>query len=104
MFLAIKKLNTSWHENILSIFGCIGMESVLTNHFLENAELEFNFIDTKRFDGPKWTKLPGKFIRCQLDEINELYVKEGAQLLKWTQSEQTLKALSKPHVIWSISY
>ena len=63
------------------------MESVLTNHFLEHAELEFNFIDTNRFDGPKWTKLPGKFIRCQLDEINELYVKEGAQLLKWTQSE-----------------
>ena len=88
----------------MSIFGCIGMESILTNHFLENAELEFNFIDTKRFDGPKWTKLPGKFIRGQLDEINELYVKEGAQLLKWTQSEQTLKALSKHHVIWTISY
>ena len=95
MGLAIKKLNTSWHENILCIFGCVGMESVLTKHFLEDAELEFNFIDIKRFDGPRWTKLPGPYIRSQLAEINELYVEEGQQLLKWTEKEHTLMELSK---------
>ena len=98
-FLAIKKLNTSWHENILSIFGCVGMETVLVNHFMEDADLEFNFINTTRFDGPKWTKLPGKYIRGQLTEINELYVKEGMQLLKWTESEHTLTELSRLYTI-----
>ena len=92
---AIKKLNTSWHENILCIFGCVGLESVLTKHFLEDAELEFNFIDIKHFDGPKWTNLPGPYIRSQLAEINELYVEEGQQLLKWTEKEHTLMELSK---------
>ena len=95
MGLAIKKLNTSWHENILCIFGCVGMESVLKKHFLEDAELEFNFIDIKRFDGPRWTNLPGPYIRSQLAEINELYVEEGQQLLNWTEKEHTLMELSK---------
>ena len=71
------------------------MESVLTKHFLEDAELEFNFIDIKRFDGPRWTNLPGPYIRSQLAEINELYVEEGQQLLKWTEKEHTLMELSK---------
>ena len=103
---AIKKLNTSWHENILSIFGCVGLESVLTKHFLEDAELEFNFIDIKHFDGPRWTNLPGPYIRSQLAEINELYVEEGQQLLKWTEENHTLMELSKfdAYHINSISY
>ena len=71
------------------------MESVLTNHFLEDAELEFNFIKTERFDGPKWTHLPSAYIRSQLAEINELYVEEGQQLLEWTGENHTLMELSK---------
>ena len=71
------------------------MESVLTKHFLEEADLEFNFIDFERFEGPRWTKLPGVYIRSQLAEINELYVEEGQHLLKWTQEEHTLLELSK---------
>ena len=104
---AIKKLNTSWHENILCIFGCVGLESVLTKHFLEDAELEFNFIDIKHFDGPRWTNLPGPYIRSQLAEINELYVEEGQQLLKWTEENHTLMELSKfdaYHIIYHIVY
>ena len=75
------------------------MESALTKHFLDDAELEFNFIETQRFDGPKWTYLPSAYIKSQLAEINELYVEQGQQLLKWTQEEHTLMELSK-----SISY
>ena len=81
------------------------MESVLTNHFLEDAELEFNFIKTERFDGPKWTYLRSAYIRSQLAEINELYVEEGQQLLKWTEKEHTLMELSKfAYHILSILY
>ena len=77
----------------------------MTKHFLEEAELEFHFIETNRFDGPRWSNLPGPYIRSQLAEINELYVEEGQQLLKWTEKEHTLMELSKyAYRIKSISY
>ena len=86
-FSAIQSLSTNWHEDILCLFG-VNLAK-LEQFVQDQGEFEINYIDNSKFHGPKWTSLPGAYIRNKLGEINEEFVNEGQNLLIWCQEEHT---------------
>ena len=81
------KLSTNWHEDILCLFG-VNIEK-LEEFVGGEGELPIHFLNTRKFDGPKWVNLPGAYIRQKLDDINEMFLEEGHALLKWIKQKHT---------------
>ena len=81
------KLTTNWHEDILCLFG-VNIEK-LEEFVGGEGELPIHFLNTRKFDGPRWVNLPSAYIRQKLDEINELFREEGRALLEWTKEKRS---------------
>lgn len=85
--LAIQALSVNWHEDILCL---IGVNQEKLEDFVRNeGELKINFLDTTKFHGPKWTSLPGAYIRSKLSEINDEFKSEGTRLVEWAKHMHT---------------
>ena len=80
-------MSSNWHEDILCL---IGVNQAKLEQFVQNeGEISIHLLDTVKFHGPKWTTLPGAYIRNKLDEMNEEFMSEGVQLAKWVKQEHT---------------
>ena len=44
---------------------------MLNSYIIIPLTKPINFLDTAKFHGPKWTTLPGAYIRSKLGEIND---------------------------------
>ena len=89
--LAIQVLSSNWHEDILCL---LGVNQLKLEQFVQNeSDIKIHYLDTIKFHGPRWTTLPGAYIRNKLADINQEFKSEGIELAEWTQSEHTHKEI-----------
>ena len=87
------KLTTNWHEDILCLFG---VDFSKFEGFVNGeSDLKIHFLNTDKFDGPRWVNLPGAYIRNKLADINDLFKIEGQNLLTWIKNDHSHAEIGK---------
>ena len=90
-------MSSNWHEDILCLFG---VDQAKLEQFVQNeGEISIHLLDTVKFHGPKWTILPGAYIRNKLDEMNGEFLSEGLELAKWTEQEHSHSEIGNPNIL-----
>ena len=84
---AIQALSVNWHEDILCLIG-VNQEK-LEDFVRGEGEFQINLLETAKFHGPKWTTLPGAYIRSKLGEINDEFKSEAIRLAEWAKHIHT---------------
>ena len=93
-------MSANWHEDILCL---IGVNQAKLEQFVHNeGEISIHLLDTTKFHGPKWTTLPGAYIRNKLDEMNEEFMSEGVQLAKWAKHEHSHSEIGIKNILVQI--